>query len=316
MRERKFSIHQTVLILALFFLLGNNAHSQVDTSEYKVGDTWIYFMAHDDGYCDKNRVFKYKVIDLERIGAKVYSRVAALNANGAIVAKSIIPIFKKNGKVEFNFKGQSYLMYDFNLKVRDSFTFYTPINAREYAPSGHYIDTLMPLKSINNIVESIDTIESLEGKKFKRTHFDDQNRNQNCRATFKRNVVSTTVDGVGSARGLFSEPCGILTAIPCLGGLYQFISGTDTTTFYRLPVSTKEQDVIALEIYPNPVGNELNIKGDMNDKEYIIFSLDSKVVSKGRLVESIDVSRLQSGLYFIEVIDGNKRKYKSKFVKM
>jgi hypothetical protein len=106
MKASKFLIHQTVLILALFFLLGNNAHSQVDTSEYKVGDTWIYSDFKDDVCGDKKPVYKYQIIDYEKIGNKLYSRIAFIKSNGSPDKESIIPILKKMIKYIFITKGK------------------------------------------------------------------------------------------------------------------------------------------------------------------------------------------------------------------
>jgi hypothetical protein len=72
----------------------------------------------------------------------------------------------------------------------------------------------------------------------------------------------------------------------------------------------------ALGIYPNPALTEINIKGDLSPfftarifdalgKNYEVFFKESK---------QLDISEFQSGLYFIEIIDGNNR-YLGKFIK-
>jgi hypothetical protein len=88
---------------------------------------------------------------------------------------------------------------------------------------------------------------------------------------------------------------------------------------------TKDQDVATvidissantLTIFPNPVrGSVLNIKLDNgNVSSYRIINLYGQSVLKGTAGNQIKVEKLQSGVYFIEVSDGNNTLTK-KFVK-
>ena len=54
-------------------------------------------------------------------------------------------------------------------------------------------------------------------------------------------------------------------------------------------------------VYPIPVYNNLNITGLSKPVTYLISSLDGKTVKNGVFQESIDVSDLKSGLYFLHV---------------
>ena len=57
-----------------------------------------------------------------------------------------------------------------------------------------------------------------------------------------------------------------------------------------------------IRIYPNPVNNLLNInaKGQSFDN-YEIYNKFNQLVLKGAFIEEIDVSRLDSGVYFIRL---------------
>ena len=54
-------------------------------------------------------------------------------------------------------------------------------------------------------------------------------------------------------------------------------------------------------VYPIPVYNNLNITGLSKPVTYLISSIDGKTIKNGVFQESIDVSDLKSGLYFLQV---------------
>ena len=54
-------------------------------------------------------------------------------------------------------------------------------------------------------------------------------------------------------------------------------------------------------VYPIPVYNNLNIRGLSKPVTYLISSIDGKTIKNGVFQESIDVSDLKSGLYFLQV---------------
>ena len=60
---------------------------------------------------------------------------------------------------------------------------------------------------------------------------------------------------------------------------------------------------LVISIYPNPVKNTLTING-LVVKDIIIYSVLGKVVLKMSNQNSIDVSSLSKGVYFIKVSDG------------
>lgn len=59
------------------------------------------------------------------------------------------------------------------------------------------------------------------------------------------------------------------------------------------------------EIFPNPVIDFLNIKNSNNSKiDYTILSIDGKVISSGITFDKIDLTKLNSGLYFLKTKKG------------
>ncbi|MBZ0241856.1 MAG: T9SS type A sorting domain-containing protein, partial [Bacteroidales bacterium] len=74
------------------------------------------------------------------------------------------------------------------------------------------------------------------------------------------------------------------------------------------------------EIWPNPAKNRLVIKSDCNlqEIELLIFSLDGKLLikkQKNELNKEIDISVLNSGIYFIRM-QNNTRVLNKKFIKL
>lgn len=66
-------------------------------------------------------------------------------------------------------------------------------------------------------------------------------------------------------------------------------------------------DIEPFMIYPNPAENVLNITSliGFNNSTFQLFSVDGKIVkNKTALSETIDISSLEAGIYFIEVSDG------------
>ncbi|WP_255572895.1 FG-GAP-like repeat-containing protein [Hanstruepera marina] len=82
------------------------------------------------------------------------------------------------------------------------------------------------------------------------------------------------------------------------------------------PLSVEDNTISDLVIYPNPVGNTLNIKSthDISDRIATIFDINGKRVLNKRLTSQIDVSILQSGLYFLR-IESNGKVLNRKFLK-
>jgi len=66
-------------------------------------------------------------------------------------------------------------------------------------------------------------------------------------------------------------------------------------------------DVITekFSIYPNPAKNELFVSGLKKETEYQIFTVDGRLVKKGKTDKKIDISLLEKGVYLITVANSN-----------
>ena len=92
-----------------------------------------------------------------------------------------------------------------------------------------------------------------------------------------------------------------------------FLIEVDNTT------STAIVEHKPFEVYPNPVGNVLNIKSaDSKTKSVSIIGLDGKelmLISQPENQQNIDVRQLPEGLYFIKITDAGGNIYTAKFFK-
>ncbi len=67
------------------------------------------------------------------------------------------------------------------------------------------------------------------------------------------------------------------------------------------PSSINEIDGFAINIYPNPVRNQLIISTNAPDLKYSLYSIEGRKVIYGSVSSRIDLSNLESGVYYIHV---------------
>ncbi|WP_410005599.1 T9SS type A sorting domain-containing protein [Aequorivita nionensis] len=73
-------------------------------------------------------------------------------------------------------------------------------------------------------------------------------------------------------------------------------------------LSTEEKFIKNLNFYPNPVKNELTISSIFKIDSYEIYNVLGTLVSEGKgsgVLTQVDMSRLNSGLYFVKVTSKN-----------
>ena len=70
----------------------------------------------------------------------------------------------------------------------------------------------------------------------------------------------------------------------------------------------------ALSLYPNPVGNILNIESSINSGQVNIYDLMGKRVLQSEWLTEIPVGHLNDGLYFLNVITEEGQVINQKFI--
>jgi hypothetical protein len=90
----------------------------------------------------------------------------------------------------------------------------------------------------------------------------------------------------------------------------------NTVTYRRNVLATEEFENISFTIYPNPTSETLYIQNLAAPIDsYAILDVTGKIILQGKLAnETINVSGLQSGIYFLEISSEGKQVVK-KFVK-
>lgn len=82
------------------------------------------------------------------------------------------------------------------------------------------------------------------------------------------------------------------------------------------PLSVSQEEIAVVKISPNPTNHYLNIASDQTVSSYQIVSTDGKIVQKAEqeIVQQVDVSLLQEGVYFIR-LNVNNQWTTQKFIK-
>ncbi len=82
------------------------------------------------------------------------------------------------------------------------------------------------------------------------------------------------------------------------------------------PLAINNLELTAIQLYPNPVNDVLNIQSDQTTLEYQIVTTDGKQIQQSRLegIQQVDVSLLKEGVYFIR-LHANNQWRTQKFIK-
>ena len=79
-------------------------------------------------------------------------------------------------------------------------------------------------------------------------------------------------------------------------------------------LTIKKVDLNAFQVYPNPVKEILNIKGNINVENYRVFDMFGKLVHEGS-GNQVDVKFLNTGIYFLEIKASLNTRNILKFIK-
>lgn len=91
-----------------------------------------------------------------------------------------------------------------------------------------------------------------------------------------------------------------------------------TVTEGSSPLSFASNDVMRIQLYPNPTSQNLIIENadKLNIKEVYIYSTQGRLIKKSKLVEnSVSVKELTEGLYILTILSQDGKKYSESFLK-
>lgn len=83
----------------------------------------------------------------------------------------------------------------------------------------------------------------------------------------------------------------------------------------QLSLSVPELEHDAISIFPNPANDYINIKSEIDINLVEIYSLQGQKIISYKKQNSIDVSNLSNGIYFLKVIDNSMRERIIKLIK-
>ena len=71
--------------------------------------------------------------------------------------------------------------------------------------------------------------------------------------------------------------------------------------------SIDDESIMHISIYPNPVSDVLNISGNTTELSITIYDILGKQIMRSRILNSLDISSLNNGIYLVEFSDGQNR---------
>jgi len=90
------------------------------------------------------------------------------------------------------------------------------------------------------------------------------------------------------------------------------------TTYTGASAMPKETSVVEYKVFPNPVTDELTvISNNSNNNQYVLIDMLGKTIERGIFSNEkhINVSNLNSGMYFIKIVDENGKPHTERFLK-
>ena len=100
----------------------------------------------------------------------------------------------------------------------------------------------------------------------------------------------------------------------CLGNLTNS-NATMTGDVHTTVLAVNEFDLSNITIYPNPATEFINITGLENIKSVRIISSEGKLVSTSLNTKNINISKIPSGIYFVEIETNLSTIKRIKFIK-
>ncbi|MFT7158344.1 MAG: hypothetical protein ACI8Q1_003375 [Parvicella sp.] len=131
--------------------------------------------------------------------------------------------------------------------------------------------------------------------------------------------IQTPINPEGYEKTVFYKGLGSYKTLWYLvGGRYQNTlvyykkdgrsQGTPITLVLNRPL------IVPIELYPNPTSSYIVIDNVTQEYDYSIHTITGKKVQEGKSWKKIDVRKLESGLYYLEIMENNKI-LRGKFIK-
>jgi hypothetical protein len=98
---------------------------------------------------------------------------------------------------------------------------------------------------------------------------------------------------------------------------YVVHNGVECGQFPSFFLNTKESEPLQMSVYPNPTSNQLTVSGIQGIQQCTVIASDGKLVTSniGWSNNTIDVSSLNAGIYYLQITDIQGKSGVAKFVK-
>jgi len=278
------------LFLSLFYvLILNSASAQIEWAP--IGAEWNYSQ-----YLEGNMPLNISNIKINPFADTVISNITMsqleriFTRSSGIESRDTFLTYKQNDQVYIN-KSDDFskfeLIYDFNKKVGDTINTYF-IDVDDY---------------FSFVVDSISFLE-IDGELLKVTHIQD-----NC-----FNYGPRIIENIGSEEGLIPSICLVTGEVESIYFNCYFDNNisymvNEDCDFWGTVNTSNQTDELFLEIYPNPTSDYITIQPfeALVEAEYQFFNANGRLVVFGTLEKEnkINISNLDSGVYFLKIMSGN-----------
>ncbi len=291
------------IIQFLFLLIPVSLISQKEFAP--INTVWNYEGHELD--CNGNHI-NYVVEKEEIIDGKDCSVIFAytasnLNTNFIISPDSLI-VWENDNKVYFLQDSIFYLLFDFDLSVGDTVTYYEPINKPEFSTN--------PVMDIsqgpNEYMAEVTQIENVTISNTSLRSFDTKIISPDDSYGLRNSII----ENVGSLSQNFTGDHQLFVADGCFGGLQCYDNGQieyKTESLFQTPNpscdfldSTEETEINnSIQVYPIPARHFLHIETTLQIEKIEILDLRGQQIKSETLSNIINVEELIPGIYILTI---------------
>ncbi len=270
-------------------------------------------------------------------GGRIFVEVdESFSYDGKVIKTILHRNYYTTGDTTFLFHKQDSsftLLYNFSFNVGDTFV----IKNTPY--SSNFIEQIGVISDSSFLVFEVDSVSILElnveNLKYYRTKFKEFSTDleQALNEQYKELVYQVKFE--------FIEKIGMTTAYPekfipkiSVGfaidmsepKLLHFGYENADTLYFDESISCpgifsldRIDDEISIQVFPNPAENFINIVSEGKSLDYFrLYSIDGKIIFESKIrneIETVNISHLKPGLYFLKITDKNNKSSSIKILK-
>lgn len=266
---------------------------------------------------------QYKVEREVMIDGKDCSVIFSYGGNFPNSSNDSLIVWEDDKKVYFLENSTFYLLYDFDVEIGDTVTYYSPLDRGEFSTYYELNDTLTSPPSTSFVIGDISQTE-IDGQPHKIFHTEFILAPDIADRDYM-NTMGSYLENIGSLDQRITGELGFFVADGCFGGLQCYNNETIEYITDRMfatphpscPAQDATNDIIknaSVSIYPNPTSDILNIESEKSFEAISIYDLSGQRVWTSGADITVDMSGLDAGIFILELRFENGLNY-SRFVK-